>query len=181
MISKEIFFLGIKEDLLNILIYIESNFKIQYIKAGLLCDIPSIEKTLKNKSNLGIVDHKDWNFNEKFLILNQDTELMIRKIEQRRGGVKYAIDQLKNQNSIVVSLGGYNQSENAIIASKITALYDTDFINKIYKELSKIIKKNSKKTGRFYISKGALDMSTKGVRLTEDSRSTRNFDIVVSN
>ncbi|MBC2844627.1 hypothetical protein [Winogradskyella flava] len=177
--SKKVFFLETKKDLIKLFNFIESSFKIKYIRAGLLDELPDTKNSLLDKSDLGFVNHKDWNFNERYLILNQNEKLQIRRVPQRKGGIKYAIDQLENINSLVISLGGYNISEDAIIASAISTNYNTQSSSNFFKQLNKFIKTNHMKVDEFYIGNDALDMANKGTRLTEDARMSKDYDISV--
>lgn len=164
---------------MKLLDFIETSFKLKYVRAGLLDEPPSTKSSLVDKLDLGIVDHKDWNFNERYLILNRDDKLHVRKVSQKNGGVKYAIDQMKNADSLIISLGGYNKTENAIIASKITTKDNTSFTNLFFKKLNKFLKANNKKVESFYIGADALNMAKEGIRLTEDARLEETHDISV--
>ncbi|MDC6384617.1 hypothetical protein D2V93_02250 [Flagellimonas taeanensis] len=175
--GKEIFLLETKEGLMKLLDFIESSFEIKYIRAGLLDEHPKTKNSLTDKLELGIVDHKDWNFNEKYLILKQNDELHVREVPQKKGGIKYAIDQMKNADSLIISLGGYNKTENAIIASKITTKNNTSFTNLFFKKLNEFLKANNKKVESFYIGADALIMAKEGTRLTEDARLEETHDI----
>lgn len=177
--GKEIFLFETRKDLIELLKFIDDSFNVKYTEAGLLDDLPMTNNSLTNKSDIGVIHHKDWVFNERFLILNQDKELQIREVKQVKGGIKYAIDQLKNEDSLMISLGGYNEMENSIIASGISTNQNTDFTKYFFKKLRGFLKKN-KKVGRFYIGQEALDKANKGVRLTEDSRQSKDYDISIT-
>ncbi len=178
MRSKQIFFFGLKEDLISIIKFIESNFEIKYVSAGLKDEIPfCIDTLFEDMSNIGNVKYGDWNHNEKYLILPKTKDLVIEDIPQRKGGIKYAIDQKENNESVVLFLGGQHK-DNAIIASKIGTISETEFSKNIFKFASKYIKKHFKKINKFYVGTEALKKSRQeGVRLTTDVNSSLEYDL----
>lgn len=177
MKSKQIFFYGLKEDLIKIIKSIELNFSVKYVEAGLKDKHPfCVSDLIENINNIGFTDYGDWNHNEKYLILPKDKDLIIESIPQRKGGIKYAIDQKENNESIVIFLGG-NYQNKAIIASKIGTISVTDFSNNIFKFVSAYIRKEFKNINGFYISDNALKESEKGIRLTTDANNGLEYDL----
>jgi len=168
MKSKQIFFYGLEIDLRDILKHIEQNFEVKYIKVGLLDYTPdTIDSFLDTENTIGVSLYKDWNQVDKYMIIPKTEEVEIRNVPQKRGGLKYAIDQMKNPNSIIFYSGGvYNES--FIIASKIGTISQTEFSKKIFKSVSSYIKKGFQKEGAFYISDESLKKQKQGVILTTD-------------
>lgn len=180
MKSKQIFFYGLKDDMLNIIKHIESNFNIKYASVGLKDEIHSCFNTLLEKiDDMDNIEYGDWNQNDKYLILPKNQELKIRSVPQRGGGVKYAIDQMINKNSIVFYLGGKFENK-AIIASKIAAIYDEEFSINTFNFFSKQIKKEFKKINEFYVGVQALKESGNGLRLTTNINSPIEYDLKIN-
>ncbi len=180
MRSKQIFFYVLKEDLVKILKSIESNFDIKYAEAGLMNERVSSIDSLASVEGIGNVDYGDWNHNKKYLLLSKSKSLQIREIPQKKGGIKYAIDQMKNEDSVVFYFGGLYK-DDAIIASKIATISNTEFTKNIFKYISNYIKKNFKNVRGFYVSSGSLEKAKNGIRLTTDTNGSLDYDLVLTN
>lgn len=178
MKSKQCFLYATKEDLVEIFLLLESSFKIKYAEAGLLNDKVSCFYSFKNIETLGTVEYGDWNNNKKYLILNDDYDLVIRDVVQKNGELKYAVDQMKNENSIVFYIGGVFQN-NALIASKIGLINESSFTTELFKKLLVHLKKNFVNIKGFYVSRTALEESKKGLRLTTDAKSSSDYDLII--
>lgn len=177
MKNKQIYFYGVQGDLFKIIESLESIFEIKYAQAGLLNEKPSCILSLSNNSEVGNVKYGNWNFNPKFLILPKDKELKIRSVEQKKGGIKYAVDQMENDDSVVIYLGGTYQN-TAIIASKIATLKDSKFAKDILIHVSNYMKNNFNNVKGFFVSSIAVDKSTEGYRLTTDVDSHVDYDLI---
>ena len=176
MKSKQLFFYGLKEDLVKIFESIELNFDIKYAKVGLFENNPSnLVPSLVSKSDIGIVQHGDWNHNQQYLILPKDEELKIRTVQQKNGGVKFAVDQMINKNSVVILLGGLYKN-NTVIASKVGSISEVEFSKNILNHITLILKKRYLKKDGFYVGNEALKLANQGGRLTTDY-STAKFDL----
>ena len=174
MKSNQIFFFALKEDLIELVKSIESNFNIKCAHTGLLDEkidcILSLQDVLKHHQ----VKFGDWNFNNSYLLIPYRCELQIREVAQRKGGIKYAIDQMKNEDSAVFSLGG--EYDNAIVASKIGTISNTKFAKEFMLYISAYVKQY-KNISNFYISSRAFEKAKKGVRLTTNTRQSTEYDL----
>jgi len=173
MKSKQIFFFASKEDLIELIKFIELKFNIEYTQAGLLDRKVSKVSSVSVIEDCKEVEYGDWNFNKIYIILPKGKELKIREVPQRSGGIKYAIDQINNEESIEMYVGG-SYKEKTIIASKISTISNTEFSKHTMKSLS-IYFKNFKKVEDFYICPSALKEYKNGVRLTTDVRYDINY------
>ncbi len=122
-----------REDLLELLDSVEALRSIQYVRAGLFsCSSPVAANSARNIEHLGIASSGDQNHEPIFLALNSDSPVNVRLVPQRCGGVKYAVDQIKNPESVVIKTGGEYGSE-ALISSQIgTATNYTDSLSLIH-------------------------------------------------
>jgi hypothetical protein len=175
MKSKQLFFFATKRDLFELVNFLDSSFNIKYAEAGLLNNKVNCISSLHSAIELHLMEYGDWNFNKRYIVLPRDVDLQIREIQQRAGGVKYAVDQMKNNDSIVIFLGGkYN--EEAIIASKIGTISQTEFATNMMKNLSAYFKKY-KKVEEFFICSEALKAAEEGLRLSTDIQSIDDLRI----
>jgi len=180
MNNKQIFFYGLKEDFIEIFKSVESSFNIKYAQAGLFDDKVSVSsvRSLVTSDDIDDVEYGDWNNNKKYLLLPKENDIQIRSIPQKKGGIKYAVDQMKNEDSVVFYIGGIYK-DNAVIASKIATISNTEFTKSILKYLTAYIKKNFDNINGFYVSPKALKESEKGLRLTTDINASLDYDLAV--
>ncbi|WP_394974849.1 hypothetical protein [uncultured Croceitalea sp.] len=175
--SKQIFFYALKDDLNDIFIPIESAYDIKYTKVGLMDSIPKeLNSLLDFEINLNEAVFADWNNNPKFLISPKEDEVIIREVMQKKGGIKYSVDQMKNENSIVLFLGGEYKGE-ALIAGKVGSISNSDFSITILKEINNIVTKEFTKINGFFVGKKALEKMAYGWRLTTDFNSPKKYDL----
>ncbi len=175
MASDRIKFFVKKKELGELLDRVNIHFNIYYVKSGLF-DSNIIEKlsTPITSNYLSSNINGDWVHNERFLILNKLDELIIRDIEQRRGGIKYAIDALKNNNSLLIVLGG-EYDNKTIIASEIHYSTKSDFTKEFLKVFRNELKKNTTKYSDWYVS-NKIESST---RLTTSIDSPEEYDLII--
>jgi hypothetical protein len=180
--SKQIMFFAVFEDIEEILRDIERSIQITYYLTGLLDEIsiPAYNSAF-DIPNVGIVYAGDWNHIHNFLVTKSSTLLNVRNIPQRMGGMKYAVDQLANSESITVKFGGlYKLQENVIVAGRIGTISNNTDSNEIFKLFSTKIKKDFKKIGAFYVGKNAEQKLKSGWRLVTDSRLTKEYDLAIT-
>jgi len=175
MKSKQIFLFATNEDLIELSKFIESHFNIHYAEAGLLNTKVSCISSIQTAIEVNHIEYGDWNFNKMYMILPKEKDLQIREIPQRGGGVKYSIDQMKNEESVVIFLGG--KYKGAIVASKIGTISQAEFAKNFMKILSVYFKKNFTNIKGFYVSSRALEEAKKGLRLTTNLNNTIEHDL----
>lgn len=174
--SKQIFYFAPKNDIVDIFKAIESNHSIKYTWAGLFDSVPpNINSIDEFTGELDNLPYGDWIRNQSFLITPKDYVIRIREVEQRKGGVKYAIDELRN-DGLTLTPGG-NYKKEAVIAGKLSTGSKSDFSNSILRDFKSIIKSNSIKKHGFYVTKGAIEKYSKGWRLTTEFRTTIEYDM----
>jgi|SRR6185437_6375007 len=179
MKSKQIMFFALLVDFEPILKSIEEMFSIQYYETGLF-DSKSTPgyKSIFEVPNLGYTKFGDWNRIDNYLIIPKNTHLKIEEIPQKKGGIKYAVDQGLNHVSITVKLGGiFLEKENIIIAGRVATISDYPFSNEIYKAFSRKIKKSFRYIGAFYVGKEAEKRLKEGWRLVQDEERSEEYDL----
>jgi hypothetical protein len=181
MKSKQINFFSTILDLEAILREIENVFDINYFKMGLFDskDIPSF-KSILTLSDLGFTKHGDWNYVDSYLILPENFSLDIREISQKKGGTKYAVDQMVNPKSIELKCGGiYLEKENIIVAGRIATISDNAFSQELYKSFSKLITKRFRKIDGFYVGDEAQEKLKLGWRLVTNEKLSKEYDLLI--
>lgn len=182
MKSKQIMFFALLEDIENIIRDFELAIEIQYYKTGLLDskNIPMYNSVLE-MPNVGFTLSGDWNRIDNYLIIKKSTVLNIREVAQRKGEIKFAVDQMKNPKSIELKLGGiYKEKENVIIAGRVATISEDSDSLELFKLLSTKIKKEFKKIGAFYVGKSAEEKLKIGWRLVTNEKSPKEYDLALS-
>ena len=122
--SKSIHLFATQSDWIELLSAVESNIAVKYVKAGMF-DSSSVSEFTSHKDilDLGVAVSGDQVHNPSFLVLRTGENVNIETISQRRGGTRYAIDQRRNQSSVVLSPGGVYKS-SFVIAGQIGTCTD---------------------------------------------------------
>ena len=156
IMSKQIFFFLLPEDIKNVLKNIHEKYDLQYLRTGSFT-----EDEIKKKKYIFNLDDIGYSISgnhqsEGILILPQKIDVEFRKKILNNGEKRFFIDQEKNVESIVLWGGGkYNQ--NILVCGHISSIHENDFCKNIINDFQKIIKKHSKKCGRYYIGENAYN------------------------
>jgi hypothetical protein len=174
-------FYATKEDLIPVLSYIESIFEIKYIKIGLFDNKePSIYYAHSEIPNFGFVINSHYqSYESRFMIMERKDSIFVRDIPQRKGGIKYAIDPMKNPQSIEFTLGGICQEiDNVLIMGRTGYVDKNSFSESIYKELTKKMKKDFRKYNSMeYVGPEAEVKLKEGWRLVQDTGRSKEYDL----
>jgi hypothetical protein len=143
-------------------------------------NIPTYD-SLFNVPNVGFTLSGDWNRIDNFLVMKKETLLNIETVPQRVGGVKFAVDQLMNQKSVTLKLGGiYKDAENVIVAGRVATVSEDSDSNELYKLFTTKLKKEFKKIGTFYVGRKAEEKLKMGWRLVTNEKSPKEYDLALS-
>lgn len=177
--ANEMYFFTTKDDLINIIQNVEQNIKLKYI--GINSYDSSIIKefnSLKEYENLGINlsgEHQS----ESFLVLERNEILNIREVKQNNGGVKYYVDQLENENSIVIWPGGAYK-DTFLICGHVGTISKSPKSKNILNIYKRNIKKEcSKKTGRYYIGNEAIKLFNQMRFITINVNQPEEYDVII--
>lgn len=179
--SKQTMFFAIEDDLYPILELIEEEFDIKYVLMGSF-ESNDLQKYLTFRAipKLGQTDFGGWlGLDQGYMIISKDYSIKVREVEQRKGGVRYLIDSLKNPDSFELSTGGiYTKKERVIIAGRTAIISEYTFANAVYRLLSSKIKKKFKRIGGYYVGPKAEEKLKAGWRLVQNEGSPREYDLV---
>ncbi len=168
------------EDIKPIIEEIENEFDIKYYAAGLFDSKEIITyNSLSEDPNLGFARSGDWNDIDEYLIKPKKEVLDIRKVPQRKGGTKYAVDQSINSKSIEIKIGGiYPDKEKVNVAGRVSTISEDPFSKALYKSFSLKIKKRFKRIEAFYIGPKAEEKLKEGWRMVTNEKMSTDFDLV---
>ncbi|GEN68602.1 hypothetical protein [Chryseobacterium rhizosphaerae] len=183
MKSKQTMFFTVFEDIEQILRDIETTVDIcYYYDAPLLLDTKNIPvyDSIFDTPNVGTAQSAFWLTNYSYLVMKKDILLNINEIPQRKGGMKYDIDQVINPQSIELKLGGiYTEKEHVIIAGRVATISQANDSLELYKLFSSKIKKEFKKIGMFYVGSEAEKKLREGWRLVQDEGFSKEYDLTL--
>jgi hypothetical protein len=171
MATKQIFFFAELQDIKQILEPIETTENIQYCEAGVfdLFDVP-IYTSYTQLPNLGFVDYGDWMLNEFYTVFPRSEMINKREIHLKKGGIRYAIYQDNNPNSIILKPGG-TFKEGILVAGSIGTISEETFSVDLFNKYAKLIKKKFSKIGSFYVGANAKIKLETGWRLVTNEAS----------
>lgn len=177
MKSKQIMFFATRSDIQEILANMEDLFHVVYFETGLFdSNNPTKYTSIFSITNFGQASAGDWNNDRGFMIVPKEHKLVVRDINQRAGGTKYAIDPFANPDSASLRLGGLYEN-NIMVAGNFGIVYNADFANSIFKYFSSKIKTHFKRIGAFYVGEEAQIKLREGWRLVTDEKSPREYDL----
>lgn len=185
MKSKQTMFFAIEDDLYPSLKELERNFEIEYILMGSFETNEVIRYfSFSEIPHIGYTNWSSWaGLDHRYLIVPKDSFVEIEEVAQRRGGVRFIIDPMKNPNVVAFCTGGiYTKKENVIIAGTVTgSVPEFEFSVAVYKLLASRIKKKFSRIGAFYVGPKAEEKLKEGWRLVTNEKSPKEYDLVYPN
>lgn len=177
MAKNQLSFFATKGDLGSLLRPVESEQPLQFVVAGLF-DSPNVEpvESLLSNSNLGSVAVRESNQAVAYLVARRGIPIEVLPVPQRRGGVKYAVDQLANPKTIAFWTGG-RFGETCLIAGQVGTVSDDPCSLELFQLFSKQIRHWFTKIKSFYVGKEAGELLDKGWRLTANAKAPTLYDL----
>lgn len=170
-------FFATREDLEQVLGAIEARVGIKYMLAGLHAsrEIPIYQSALEIPS-LGMATADSSAACERYLVVPKQTNVAVRDVPQKAGGVRYAVDQLMNQDAITLCPAG-RRDEGAIISGVAGTTSETRKALEIFRLYRNHIRQAFTKRQSFYLGAEAMRLKREGFRLTTSIRSPREYDL----
>lgn len=136
--AGQLFFYATREDIIELVEIIDQENTLKYSLAGLheeskmfTCD------SLKEYEGIGIVDSLSKILCPRFLVSFTEEVITIREIPQSKGGIKYAVDQLRNPDTIIFIPAGENEKEKIIVEGSISTSSKSETSKRIFKIFEK--------------------------------------------
>ena len=155
---------------------VECERKPQYALCGLF-DSPAITSyaSLLDVEDLGINLTGDHITGPCYLVAKAFQRIEVRLVPQRRGGIKYAIDQVDNPRSITILPGGIHAG--CLLPGQIGTVTEDSEALSLFQEYSRALTKGFKKARGYVIGPDALRLMAEGTRLTTSVRSPAEYDV----
>jgi hypothetical protein len=147
------------------------------VVAGLF-DSPNVEpqESLLGNPNLGSMTVGDANHEADYLVFTRGISIEVRPVPQRRGGIKYAVDQLANPKTIAFRPGGaFGQA--CLIAGQVGTASDDPNSLELFQLFSKQTRHQFAKIKSSFVGKEAGELLDKGWRLTANAKSPTLYDL----
>src|ERR1022692_2747516 len=169
-------FFATAEDLSRILRTVESCHALQYARCGLFDgpDCPVFER-LSLLPDFGVAQAGDSNLEPTFLVLPKGARLHVRTVRQRRGGNKYAVDQLANPGTEVIRPGGKFR-EVAVIAGMVGTVHKDEKAETLMKAFFASLKAEFTSVKSYVVGPEARRLHDLGMRLTKSLDASQEFD-----
>lgn len=177
--SKEIYFFSSKNDLYSIIKSVEQTIKLKYVMNGAY-DSPDIRvyNSLEEYSDLGIKKSSEHQ-SESFLVLEENCNLNVREVKQFDGSIKYFVDQLQNEDSIVLWPGGVYENQY-LICGHVGTVKMSDTSKKVFGIFQKSIKRQCpNRIGRFWYSSEVRDMNNQFRLITINANQPKEYDLKI--
>ena len=114
----------------------------------------------------------------QYLVSAVDDPVVVREVPQRRGGVRYAVDQLANPRSVVIMPGGLYPPDVRLYGRVGTAS-DAEFSVRLYRAFAAAIGASFRRVGAYYVGQMAEELWCGGQRLTMGADSPPEYDLAV--
>lgn len=175
--AKSILFYATKSDLIGLISSIEAEAEIKYARAGLL----NIEEINEYASLIGNVDVEAAKFGDRnlcirYLMVSKGTNINVTEVPQRKGGIKYAIDQMRNNASVCFRPCGVFETGKAIIEGEFSTIHSNKDSMGIFNDIAKKIKVSFTKIKGCFIGDEALKYHNEGWRLTQNVKAPTEYD-----
>lgn len=170
-------FFATKADLEALLRQIEAERKLQFVESGLY-DSSRIEpvNSLLGTPNLGFLPVGDHNQGPCYLVVNREISIDVRPVPQRRGGIKYAVDQEQNRKTIAFRPSGAF-GEKCLIDGQVGTISDDPSSLELFHLFRRAMRLQFTKVNEFYVGKEAGELLDKGWRLTANAKSPALYDL----
>jgi hypothetical protein len=171
-------FYATTEDLRLVLAAIESKCNVQYVECGLFDEAQRpVFRRLTTMESLGYAATGDSQSEPTYLVALDGTTINIRPVTQRRGGVRFAVDQLNNPGTIVFRPGG-TYLDSAIICGMVGTTKDDPIAKQLHSAFSEGIRSRFVAMEGCWVGPGAVKRLREGARLTSAVVAPSDYDLV---
>ena len=178
--SKSINFFATESDMKLLLLDLESVVPVKYVRAG-MSDNPAVETypSATEIPGLGEANSPTQSLCPIFLILPANATVNVEAVEQRKGGVRFAVDQLKNPASLALRPGGVF-NECCVIAGQVGTCTDNPNSIEMMRLVTRLTRKHFERIRSYFVGPRARELMEQGFRLTADARLSKEYDLALS-
>jgi hypothetical protein len=145
-------------DLGSVLSRIEAAKPLQYTLMGLFeTNKPQTYESYTNIPDFGRAPHPTAAANRSYLLSLRGTEVRVREVPQKAGGVLFGIDQSCNENTVVLRPAG-RHGNNIILCGMVGTVLQDATSKSLYEMVGKQFRGNFKKEREFFVGQEALGL-----------------------
>ena len=180
---KNIHFFALREDILALLNLVEDKGPLNYTLTGNFL----IEETKNGIStfdcaveipHLGIAAGNASTLCEAYLVTERDTPVELRHLKMANNPERICVDQLANADSVILLPGG-SWNHNVVIQGHIGTASESESSQVIMRRFQAALKKLFAKVKVFHVGPSAMLCLQEGGRLTNSTRSPREYDLAL--
>ena len=170
-------FFATRDDLMNWLRSVSAGRSLVLTEAGMF-DAPEVKTCRwKDCERLGISRTGNHLTDVMYLVHDQSVRIEVREVPQRRGGVRYSIDQRLNPQTVGLRPGG-TFGGNIIISGQLGHGTGHPWSDDLAHVLRKELRKQFTRIKSYYVGEGALARLDSGTRLTINAAAAEEYDLV---
>jgi hypothetical protein len=173
-------FFATADDLLPVFDLVDRKHRLAYTLTGLhespeLCtvtkgtDIPSLRDVMEAPNAIAC---------PSYLVTLEGATVQVREVPQQSGGIRYAVDQLINPDSITFSHGGFFSPE-ILLYGRVGTFSDSKISKKLFRAFSSAIAKEFDRVKAFWVGPEGNELLRPGCRLTMGAHSPKECDLAV--
>lgn len=175
--SNSLHFFATRQDLEKVIRGVESYRSLSYVNAGTFDSIS--QQALSSGlqiPNLGLASSGDQNQQPWYLVVDSGIEVHVEEIPQRRGGIRYAVDQKLNPQSVAFKPSGIFE-DKCVVAGQIGTCSEDDISKEILNLFVKEMRNQFVRIKSYYVGKDAADLLDRGFRLTASVQRPVEYDL----
>jgi hypothetical protein len=170
-------FFALPDDLLGVFKQVEARRPVSFVLTGLFetaefavfhsgAELPTLRSAASRQS----VECPT------YLVMPASASVNVRPVPQRKGGVRYAIDQLDNPDTTTLTHGGLHTA-NVLISGRVATVSTTPIGRQLQAAFSNAIGKLFGRVNAFYVGPRAMELLRGGCRLTQNALSPAEYDL----
>jgi len=114
-----------------------------------------------------------------YLVTDSERRIAVRTVPQQAGGLRYAVDQLENPDSITLTPGGI-YPPNVLLYGRVGTVSAASFSVDLHRAFATTIGKLFQRVKAFHVGPGAFKLWQSGHRLTIGANSPPIYDLSAS-
>jgi hypothetical protein len=112
-----------------------------------------------------------------YLVTAAGAAVRTREVPQRDGGVRYAVDQLSNPDSVALAHGAFF-GPDVLLNGWVGTASDSPMSKALFRAFASAVGKQFARIKAFWVGPQAADFLRRGYRLTGSAHSPREYDLV---
>jgi hypothetical protein len=176
-LSVRFLYFATEQDIAPVLRDIDAIGGFKLVLRGLFDEpAPQVFNSLEEIPSPGRVESGDAVHLPQYLVLSAGTSVNVRSVPQRRGGTKYAIDQIKNPDTISFQPGGV-WTEGILVRGELGTASHSSRSASLYRLFRKPFRKRFTPIQSCLVGDQAALLLDQGWRLTHDSGVSTEYDL----